>query len=94
MVFFPNPASDLLSIDLDLSRKITTGTALSNQPLPDFIYDIRLYDGFGNIVRRQQQAKSGTIEFNVSTLPEGTYYLHIYDGVSKTPQMHQIIVKR
>ena len=90
---FPNPVSDVLHIDLG-QQTSTMCSCCGTKPAPEFIYDVRLIDGQGNIVRRQQQVRSGQVEFNVFNLPEGTYYLHIYDGVNKTPQMHQIVVKR
>ena len=31
---------------------------------------------------------------NLSTLPVGIYYLHIYDGISSTPEIQQIMVER
>ena len=85
-IVHPNPADDILTIDL--TPQTLSGTT------PNLTYDVRLYDASGNIVRRQQQVKAGEVKFNVFNLPEGTYYLHIYDGVNKTPQMHQIVVKR
>ena len=90
---FPNPVSDVLHIDLG-QQTSTMCSCCSTKPAPEFIYDVRLIDGQGNIVRRQQQVRSGQVEFNVFNLTEGTYYLHIYNGVSRTPQKHQIVVKR
>jgi len=52
-----------------------------------------MYDGQGIMVR-QASAKDGTVQFNVSNLPPGTYYLHVYDGVSREPEVHQIVVER
>ena len=79
---YPNPVSDILYIELD---------SPANLKVPP-TYDVRLYDSQGNILR-QQKAQGGTVQFNVSTLPDGIYYLHIYDGVSETPEMHQIMVE-
>jgi len=79
---YPNPVSDVLNIDLSDSK--TQGS--------NFTFDVRLYDGQGNLLR-QTSTKGGTVEFNVSNLPDGTYYLHIYDGVSSTPEMKQIFVE-
>ena len=53
---------------------------------------VRLYDGQGNQLR-QQTAKGGTVQFNVSNLPYGIYYLHIYDGVNSKPEIQQIMVE-
>ena len=93
----PNPASNVLTIDLiqqiDLTQQKATDVSKS-RTVSNAAYDIRLYDGMGNIVRRQQQVKSGKVQFDVSRLPEGTYYLHVYDGIRKEPHMHQIVVER
>jgi len=56
-------------------------------------FDVRLFDGFGNLVR-QTATKGGSVQFNVSNLPVGIYYLHVYDGVSDKPEIYQIIVER
>jgi len=93
---FPNPVSDVLFVDVGQqtkSRISCNHTHSCSCSPPDITYDIRLLDAQG-IVVRQQQAKTGTVEFNVFNLPEGTYYLHIYDGVSKQPYMYQVIVER
>jgi hypothetical protein len=98
-IVYPNPASGTLYVDLDeaintqnqnlnLNSTTTTTQITQNQT-----YDIRLYDSQGNI-RRRRQAASGKIEFDVSRLPEGTYYLHIYDGINPKPSMQQIVVER
>ena len=92
-IAYPNPVSDILHVDLDeLSstglESITDGRQLKQ----DKTFDVRLYDGQGNMVR-QQKAKGGTVQFNVSNLPGGTYYLHIYDGVGEKPEMIQVIVE-
>ena len=46
----------------------------------------------GNLLL-QQKARGGTIEFNVSNLPNGIYYLHIYDDAGSAPVMQQIMVE-
>ena len=84
---YPNPTGDVLNVEMDTgvtqARSLNTGTT----------YDIRLYDGQGNLLR-QDFTKGGTIQFDVSVLPEGIYYLHVYDGVNPTPQMQQVVVER
>jgi hypothetical protein len=93
---FPNPVSDVLFIDVGQHAKTRiscTHTHSCSCAQQDITYDIRLLNAQG-VVMRQQRAKSGTIEFNVTNLPEGTYYLHIHDGVSRQPRMHQIVVER
>jgi len=82
---YPNPVYDILTVDLSIGGNNAQGRTAPN-------YDVRLYDGQGNMVR-QQFAKGGTVQFNVSNLPDGIYYLHIYDGVNSTPEMRQIVVQ-
>jgi len=82
---YPNPVSDMLTIETGSSSNTK---AQGSSPT----YDIRLYNGQGNIVRHQSN-KGGTVQFNVSNLPNGIYYLHIYDGVSSKPEMQQIVVE-
>ena len=82
---YPNPASDILNIEIDANN------VMPGKTTP--VTDIRLYDGQGNMVR-QTFAHGGTVQFNVSNLPNGIYYLHIYDGVNNIPVIHQIVVER
>jgi len=79
---YPNPVSGTLYIDIAPS-------AVSNVQIT---YDVRLYDSQGNLLR-QTSTKGGTIEFNVTNLPDGIYYLHIYDEVKEKPEIQQILVE-
>jgi hypothetical protein len=82
---YPNPVNDILTIEIDEQARQQTITT-------NFSYDIRLYDMYGSM-RRQTTTKNSSVQFNVSNLPNGFYFLHIYDGVNNKPEMHQIIVK-
>jgi len=88
VIVFPNPADNTLVIDL---TQQTEADLLDVQTTSDVIYDIRLFNAQGFIVRRQQ-ARTGRVEFDVSNLPEGTYYLHI-DRNNEIEKI-QIIVRR
>ena len=59
----------------------------------DPTYDIRLYDGLGNLLR-QTTSNGEKTQFNVNGLKNGTYYLHIYDGINDKPKMQQVIIQR
>ena len=48
----------------------------------DPAYDIRLYNGYGTQLLQSTAKKGEKIQFNVSSLPNGTYYLNIYDGIN------------
>ena len=90
---YPNPVSDILNIEIT-QQAIDRAKAASGNPTGAIepVFDIRLYDGQGNQLR-QTTAKSGNVTFNVSSLPDGIYYLHIYDGISDKPEILKVIVK-
>ena len=61
--------------------------------LQDLSFDPRLYDNQASM-RRQSSAKgSGISKFDVSNLHDGVYYLHFYNGITATPEVHKVIVK-
>ena len=94
---YPNPVSDILNVEIDRqivleaqkSGQNTTGARRSNL---DPTFDIRLYDMIGNQLR-QTTTKGGKVQFNVSNLANGFYFLHIYDGINDKPEVRSIIVK-
>ena len=88
---YPNPASDILNIELGTTT--TTIPFRSDITSSDNIYDIRLYNDRGNLVR-QMTTQGGAIQFDVSNLPTGVYSLHIHDGVSCSPDVRQIVIRR
>jgi hypothetical protein len=81
-VVSPNPVSDILNIDVS-----------PNARSANTVYDIRLYSVFGSQLRQTNTNSSTVGQLNVSNLPDGIYFLHIYDGVNSTPEVHRIIVK-
>jgi len=82
---YPNPVSDILNIDVGSTADANARGSLT--------FDVRLYDGQGNMLRQANVSGGTTVQFDVFNLPNGFYYLHIYDGVNSTPEMHQIIVR-
>ena len=87
VLIYHNPVSDILTIEID------AGAAQSMLPVKaKLTFDVHLLDNQGNLLR-QQQTKGGTVEFNVANLPDGIYYLHVYDGVNSAPEMLQILVE-
>ena len=94
---YPNPVSVILTIEIDIeaiaqSKALEQTTTEAKLLKYDSTFDIRLYDGQGNLLR-QSSAKGGTIQFNVSNLLDAIYYLHIYDGANSTPEIPQIMVE-
>ena len=86
----PNPVSDVLNIDLAQTETSAMGRARTASDA-EATFNIRLLNAQGVVVR-QQRTQARTIQFDVSNLPEGTYYLHIeHDGEI---EKHQIIVQR
>ena len=83
---YPNPVSDVLYMEIDAD-------ALTQSRTSEQVYDVRLLDGQGNMLR-QTSTKGGTIHFDVSNLPHGVYFVHVYDGVNPTPEIHQVVVER
>ena len=86
-IVYPNPADNILYVDLDAFAQANPSPLMI---VPN--YDVRLYDGSGQLVQ-QQKDRSGIIQFNVANLPDGFYYLHIYDGSGAKPVTRQILVK-
>jgi len=98
MLIFPNPASDIINIEFteaSISQNVINEATVTDDNIKkkDITYDLRLFSGQG-ILLRQATTKSGTVQFNVANLPAGIYYLHIYDGISDKPEIHQIMVER
>ena len=95
---YPNPVSDILHISIDrqaVLRSLSSGKTDDTEPVSDnnsLVFDIRLYSVYG-VLMRQTVIKDGTVEFDVSKLPDGVYYLHIYNGLDDRPDMYQIVVK-
>ena len=91
---YPNPVSDVLNIDPELSLEqqafATTETVDATTSTPQL--DIYLYDLNGNL-KKHKKVKKGKVKLNVSNLPNNNYYLNIYDGVNNYPEVHQVVVK-
>jgi len=86
VLLYPNPVVDILYVEFDQE-------VVATRQREDIVYDVRLFDGQGNMVR-QTTTRGGTVQFNVANLPVGIYYLHIFDGLSGEPQIQQIMVER
>jgi hypothetical protein len=90
-----NPETDILNIEIDLEEfaKIRTLSQETNDSEnATTTCNIRLYDILGNILR-ETTTKENKVAFDVSDLPEGNYFLHIYDGISDKPVIQKMIIK-
>jgi hypothetical protein len=87
---YPNPASSVVNIEIAAEAIASLKTYRGFQSDP--VFDIRLYDAMGNLLR-QTSTKSATAQFNVNSLPDGVYYLHVYNGINDTPVVQQIVIQ-
>ena len=55
------------------------------------VFDVRIYDSRGNMVR-QVVTEDGSVEFDLSGLPDGNYYLRICNGVDE-PMIQPVVVE-
>ena len=83
LTFYPNPVSDILNVEFNQEM-------VASRQGANLSFDVRLYDSQGNILR-QANTTEGAVQFSVSTLPNGIYYLHIYDGLNSTPEIRQVV---
>jgi hypothetical protein len=93
---YPNPASGILNIEIDgqafaQSRAAVQPVADTGHVLEQITFDVRLYNRQGDLLR-QSNTQGGTVQWSVSGLPSGIYYLHVYDGQNDIPEMRQIVV--
>ena len=95
-ITYPNPVNDILTVEIEQEAidnakalyQTRTGAPYAIEP----VFEFRMYNELGSQVR-YVTAKSGSVQFNISNLPNGLYYLHIYDGISDKPEKQIIRVK-
>ena len=83
---YPNPANDIIYIVTEKEE-----SSQLQSPKNDKTFDVRLYDAQG-ILQRQSNTKSNKIQFNVSNMQNGIYYLHVYDEIRIKPDIHKVII--
>lgn len=86
---YPNPTADMLYVGVQ--TKDNQVIPFVATPIEEISYQIRLYNGQGTVVR-QSTTKGQQVEFNVSNLLNGFYYLHIYAGNDKKPEIHKVVI--
>jgi hypothetical protein len=95
---YPNPVSSILNIEFEQEKDIqslgASGTIVSSSGMKgtEPVHEVRLYDWQGQL-QRQATTRSGKAELNVSGLPDGIYYLHVYSEESDKPDTRKIVVK-
>lgn len=88
IIAYPNPATQTLHVDFSsINSQQTQAFKTTTQQK----YDIRLFNLQGVLVRNTQST-SERISFDVSGLPNGNYFLQIYDGKTENPIVQQIVV--
>ena len=91
----PNPASTVLIIEIDENAAAQSRATLpSNEKVAGVAsptYDVRLYNMSGELVRNEK-TKNSSVNFDVSTLPNGFYFLHVYDGIAYAPEVHKVMI--
>lgn len=88
---YPSPASDVVIINFD-SKSSEEDSFTFAKTDQGKLYKVYLYSDKGNIVR-QTTSDGSQIQFTVSNLPNGMYYLHIDNGSGETPEIQKVIVK-
>jgi hypothetical protein len=101
IIFSPNPTNDKLTIDF-ISEQTDEHENTSTETVDnsEITYSVKLFDNSGVVQRqtRHRHRRRGNhqgrsfVEFNVSNLREGTYYLHIEHN--EEMERHQIIITR
>ena len=88
---YPNPVNDILYIGIDqpaiLAKYAAAGKAAINPTC-----DIRLYSVMGVQVYKTTTT-SNKVQIDVSKLPNGVYFVHLFDGISTYPEVKQVIIK-
>jgi len=83
------PSSNLVEVefDMDLYEQQVNTQVYSKAPA----FDIRMFSIAGILVK-QATSSGETVQLDVSSLPNGAYVIHIYDGISPTPEVHKVQV--
>ncbi|RAJ08706.1 putative secreted protein (Por secretion system target) [Chitinophaga skermanii] len=86
---YPNPANTQLNIeDLGTTDPASTAKTTSAKQVD---FEAKLYDGKGFLLRTASTKGDKRVSFNVSSLPDGTYYLHIFQNGERSER--QVIVR-
>ena len=82
---YPNPTGEIFNIEIEPK---TTETE-------QIKYEVRLYDNLGSILKKEKTTSCNLVQFNVSTLQNGFYYLHILNAdTGEILDRQQVEIKR
>jgi hypothetical protein len=81
------PSSDIVEIRFDMDVFDSQVNRQVYTQAPSF--DIRMYNIMGVMVK-QASSSGEDVQLDVSALQKGSYVIHIYDGISATPQVQKI----
>ena len=88
---YPNPVDKILSVDID-QQVILAKYAAAGKTAITPTCEISLFSLMG--VQVYKTATNGNkVQIDVSNLPDGNYFVHLFDGISAFPEVMQIIVK-
>jgi Zn-dependent metalloprotease len=87
---YPNPTSDIINIEI--GNIASDPFLVSKNDKKEVLYYIQLYDKQGNLLR-QNNARQGKIQFNVSDLKNDIYFLKISNNINRETDTRTIIIK-
>ena len=87
----PNPANNTLNVNIEELENEGVNALPAASRQTSAYYDIRLYNLQGTLLRSLRVA-SGQTSIDVSGLPGGNYFLHVYKDGTAEPQVHKIII--
>ena len=87
---YPSPANDVLYIDIDHQAILAKYAARKTANNPT--YNIRLYNTSGTLVIQTITSNNKT-QLNTSKIPDGIYFIHLFDGIDSNPEVKQILIR-
>ena len=89
---YPNPVNDIINIEInkqDMEAKYLAAGKPFNNPK----YEFRLFNASGTMTFNVATYGGNKAQLSVSNLPDGIYFLHIYDGIDTKPEVQQVVIK-
>ena len=93
----PNPVGSSLTVSIEVDEAVyarqrpgSSSVLRAVEPVP--MFELKLFSNSGFLVRQTSSA-AGVVSIDVSTLPNGFYFLHVYGNDKTTPRVAKIVVK-